>query len=710
MTQISQQYPSQIIHAIPGRIRLRVYRLIESKKYPNKLQKILSKNKHVTRIRINITAGSVVIFYQNKGLAEELIISELIALSNKADRAGIEIETSSENREKSERGAWQELRMPMLATSLALLKSYSPIYIPRILPVAALTLAAFPVVQKAFKSLLVDRNLNIDCLDFIALFLSFIQGKTITPALVITLHKLGDIIREQTARSTEIQTADLLDTIGRYAWVKRDGAVIKIASDRVEKGETVIVYPGEQIPVDGLVLQGKATLDRSSLTGESLPVVAEVGTMVYASELLRSGQLYIEAQRIGNKTRAAASIELLQNAPVYDTRMENYAAKIADKLIVPSLVLAGVVLATTGDPARAASILTLDFVTGIRVSIPTAFLTALNHTTRHGVLVRSGRTIELLAEIDTIVFDKTGTLTLGNLSVVGINTVNDSISQERLLQLAASAEQRLTHPVAETIVNYAKEQNIEILPRQNWDYQVGLGVKAEIDGENVLVGSAKFLQHQGIDLNGFTVGGSLIYLACNGEFQGTIAYADPLRSQSRFLIETLQNKYKIEIHILTGDNQQRAIEVAEQLNIPLDRVHAEAFPETKAAIVRDLNRSGKTVAMVGDGLNDSVALAYADVAVSFEDGSDVARETADVVLMNNDLISFLEVIGITKQTKTIIEQNTFLVVAPNLVALGIASTVGLNPTIATLVHNGSAIAAGLNSLYPLVQHQLESNS
>ena len=711
MTEILQQYPTQIIHAIPGRIRLRLYRLMESKKYHKKLQERLSQNSHVTRIRINRVAGSVVIYYQNKGVSNDRIICDLIYLSNTADRQEIKREESPTSIEGSSQGAWQKLSISILATGLALLRNYTSIPIPRIMPIATLGAAALPIVQKAFKSLWLDRRLNIDCLDFIALSLSLIQGKIITPALVITLHELGDIIREQTARSTEIQTADLLDTIGRFAWVKRDGEIVKIASDRVEKGETVIVYPGEQIPVDGTVLKGKATVDRSSLTGESLPVIAEVGTMVYASELLRSGQLHIEAQRIGSKTRAAASLELLQNAPVYDTRMENYAAKIADKLIVPSLVLAGVVLAATGDPARAASILTLDFVTGIRVSIPTAFLGALNHTTRHGVLVRSGRTIELLAEIDTIVFDKTGTLTLGDLTIIRVNTVNGSISQKRLLQLAASVEQRLTHPVAETIVSYAREQNIEILPRQDWEYKVGLGVNAEIDGEMVLVGSARFLQQEGIDLNGFCDRdrGSLIYLACNGEFQGTIEYADPLRSQSRFVTETLQNNYNIEVHLLTGDNQKRAIEVAKELNIPLDRVHAEAFPETKAAIVRDLNRSGKTVAMVGDGLNDSVALAYADVAVSFEDGSDVARETADVVLMTNDLTSFLEAIVITKQTKRIVEQNTFLVVAPNLVALGVASTLGLNPTIATLVHNGSAIAAGINSLYPLVAHQLEED-
>jgi Cu2+-exporting ATPase len=307
-----------------------------------------------------------------------------------------------------------------------------------------------------------------------------------------------------------------------------------------------------------------------------------------------------------------------------------------------------------------------------------------------------------------------------------VETASERLSTQRVLQLAASAEQRITHPISQAIVHYAESQGIPIIPRGQWDYLVGLGMKAEIDGQTVLVGNRKFMQHAGVSVDCFyehhacirengeserpdssTDWLSLIYVACNGEFQGVIQYTDPLRSESLTLIQKLQQDYGIEVHLLTGDNQRRAIQVAEALSIPVSQVHAEAFPEEKAAIVRQLHRSGKTVAYVGDGLNDSVALAYADVSVSFEKGSDVARETADVVLMNDDLTSLLQAIAIAKETKHLIEQNTVLVVAPNLAALGLATTVGLNPLIATVVHNGSAIAAGLNSLRPLVQHQLE---
>ncbi|WP_235440961.1 heavy metal translocating P-type ATPase [Limnoraphis robusta] len=711
-----------IVHAVPGRVRFRVYRLSSDEYYAQNLEQVLQSEPGVIQVRINRSAASVAIHYQHLDFPDIEIYSRLSTL---IQQAGISITVEDisdspqpEPNEPDNEGEWSSLLAPTGATLLALLSSSTRLAWLRPLAWGSLALVTFPVAQRAFYSLFVKQKLNIDCLDLLALSLGGAQGKLVTPALVLTLHELGDVIREQTARSTEHQTADLLDTIGRFAWVERNGEKQSIPSDQVQPGEIVFVYPGEQIPVDGVVTEGKAVVDQQQLTGESMPIVAENGTFVYASTLVRSGNLHIKAERIGKKTRAAASLELLQKAPVHDTRMANYAANLADRLITPSLILAGIVFAATRDPARAASILTLDFVTGIRVSIPTAFLGALNHTTRHGILVRSGRTLEQLAELDTIVFDKTGTLTQGNISVVNVKTISGRMSAKEVIKYAAATEQRITHPVAEAIVRYAQEQVIEIPPRVDWNYEVGLGIRAEIEGQKVLVGSGRFLTQEGISLEGLdqsetaenSAWMSLIYVACNGKLQGAIEYADPLRPESLDLIEELQNRYGMEIHLLTGDSRQRADLVADELNIPSKRVHAEAFPEQKAKIVRDLHRSGRTVAFVGDGLNDSVALAYADVSVSFEDGSDVARETADVVLMNNDISSLLQAIAIAKQTRTLIDQNTLLVIGPNLVALGLASAVGLNPLIATVIHNGSAIAAGLNSLRPLVQHQLERGS
>jgi Cu2+-exporting ATPase len=725
-----QSYGFQVIHIIPGRIRLRLPALKQNPAAIALLCHRLEELDGITRIRTNRAAQSLVICY-HPGLTSDVQLIHALghcvqglfptptycSLSTVPPVAPV-LEEASPLTPLAvlPKDIWKNLRLPVLAATLGGLSQFSRLSALRHLARLVFLVAAFPVAQRAAQSVIQQRRLNIDCLDFLALSLSAGQGKIVTPAMVIVLHELGDAIREQTARSTEIRTADLMDAIGRVAWVKRDPnqPPQQIPSDRVQVGDTVVVYPGEQIPVDGTVLQGDAIIDQQGLTGEAMPVVRQIGASVMASTLVRSGKLEIRAERVASQTRAAKSIELLKKAPVHDTRMANYAEAIADRLILPSLLLATLVLMITRDPARAAAILTIDFVTGIRVSMPTAFLGALNHTTRHGILVRSGRTLEQLAEVDTVVFDKTGTLTEGSIVISHLYPVN-GMSDVRLLQLAAAAEQRITHPVAEAIVQCAHERGVTIPARGNWSYTVGLGITAEVDGQEVWVGSSRFLQQAGItwDTQSWnqetwvSESQSLIYVACDRQFQGVLQYTDPLRTESDRLIQALQDQYDVEVFLLTGDEPGRASQVAQTLGIPPKQVYAQAFPDEKARIVRELHQAGRTVAFVGDGLNDSVALAYADVSISFAHGSDIARETADVVLMDNDLMDLLEAIAISRQTRNLIDQNIALVIAPNLMALGLATTVGLNPLIATAIHNGSAIAAGINSLRPLVEHQFD---
>ncbi|WP_258002644.1 heavy metal translocating P-type ATPase [Fischerella thermalis] len=725
---------------IPKALTCKGRRIWRYPDYAENLQKLLESDSRVLKVRLNRHTASIAISYQfshhrsdhscgdNQGsreswtttsspLCDHLMPAYLGHLIQQAKQNKIANSTV-----KAEKTQTNQVKSPAFAAILALLGLRLPI--PRAIIAATVAFAALPIAKRAYASITKERRLNIDCLDLIAIALTSAQGNLLTPALVMTLHEIGDTIRDRTARVSHDRAADLLEALGHYAWVEQpNGQKKHIRATEVKPGDIVIVYPGEQIPVDGQILHGKALIDQQKLTGESIPVVRQPGQSVYASTLVREGEIYILTERVGIATRAGANIDLVQQAPVHDTRMGNYAATIADKAIIPTLVFAGIVLAATRNPARAASILTLDFVTGIRVALPTTFLAALHHATRHGVLIRSGHALEKLAQVDTLVFDKTGTLTKGDIEVLQVETVVGRISTHRLLELAAAAEQRLTHPVAEAVVRYAKKQGMEILPRQEWKYEIGLGVQAKIDGQQVVVGSDRFLHQCGIPLDclyephlcnqadcpyhlncRISAHDSLLYVGVDGEFQGVIYYTDPLRPESAAVIRELQTAYGISIHLLTGDSQQRAIAVAHKLGIPLSRVHAEAFPEQKAEIIRQLHTSGKTVAFTGDGLNDSVAFSYADVSISFGGGSEVARETADVVLMDNNLTSFVEAIAIARQTKAVIQQNIGLAVIPNLAALGLATTVGLHPLAATVVHNGSAIAAGLNGLRPLM-HQ-----
>ncbi|WP_202804403.1 heavy metal translocating P-type ATPase [Baaleninema simplex] len=696
--------PYAIVHSTPGRLRLRVPRLACDSHYLHRLQVLLEADECVARVRIKAAAMSVSVNYHTDRVSDDRMRFYTIGLIQLAATAITP--APSPNAESASESGWSQLKLPAFATLLALLAGPVGWSVPTAAIIGTIAAGSLPIAKNALSSIWQDKRLNIDCLDLMALVLTTLQGNPLTPSTILLLHKLGDLIRDRTARTSTRQALELIDSLDRFVWVERDGSKDQIPLDRVNPGDTVIVYPGEQIPVDGKILRGRASIDQQKLTGESMPVMREVGQTVYASTLVREGQLYILTEQTGADTRAGQSVKLVQNAPVGDTRMEDHAARLAEKAILPALCVSTGVLLVTGSMARAAAILTLDFMTGIRVSVPTTVLASMTAAARRGILIRSGHSLEQLARVDAVVFDKTGTLTQGDAIVTGVRTVNGADPQ-RLLELAATAEKRLTHPVASAVVRYARSQDVADLERGEWEYQVGLGVRADIDGEDVRVGSDRFLRGEGISLESLErehpdiQGTSSIYVASNGRLLGAIQYTDPLRPETQATIEALQAR-GVEIHILTGDRRHRALTVAKELGIDPDKVHADAFPEQKATVVRQLHEDGKTVAFVGDGINDSAALAYADVSVSFGDGSEVARETADVVLMENDLESLVKAIALAKQTQQLIGENTRLSVIPNVAALSFATTVGLHPLLAAVVHNGSAIAAGVNGLRPLM--------
>jgi Cu2+-exporting ATPase len=698
--------PHAIVHAIPGRIRLRIPRLRYDPEYARRLEILLQADSSlVTTVRLKPAAASIAVTYNPKKISEFQLRHHLSHLIQAAGELVV-LKSATPQKTKQTEKPWPGLQISGAVTALAVLGGPLGVPIPPVLMVGSITLATLPVAQRAWQGIIVERKLSIDFLDLIAIAITTIQGQFITPALMLSLIEIGEKIRDRTARSSTRQTLDLLNSLGQLVWVERNGNKLQISIQQVQRGDTVIVYPGEQVPVDGTILRGKALLDEQKLTGESLPVLKSKGQQVFASSLVREGRIYILAETVGNQTRVGKSLQLMQEAPIHDTRMGKDAIQIAEKAVLPTLLLGGAVLALTRNPARAASILSLDFATGIRVSVPTAVLAALSYAARQGILIRSGRALEQLARVDTVVFDKTGTLTKGEAAVIGVESFNPAISSRRILQLAATAEQRLTHPVAEAIIRYAQAHDIEVLPRGKWEYQLGLGVQAEIDGEVVYAGSKRFLRYKNVDLSvleGKQKPASAIYVAINGQVQGIIEYCDLLRPESREVINRLLTVEGVEVHMLTGDNKRTANTVAAQVGISPSNTHAEAFPEQKALVVRELHERGRTVAFVGDGINDSPALAYADVSVSFANGSDIARETADIVLMKNNLYGLLEAIAIARQTKQLIQQNTGIVAIPNLAALAIAVFCGLNPLAATVVNNGSTVVAGINGLRPLWQ-------
>jgi Cu2+-exporting ATPase len=703
----------EVIHRNPLYLRIKIPKLAHDSEYCNKLHYLASSLDFIVSIRINVLASSLTVEFDPIANSVEIQNSQqsLFTVIQRAAYAEIDDEliqaANTVAPSRTEIDFWERLGLPALSLLLGLsITLGAPLPVP--LAGAILLCATIPVFKRALQAIEQERQLTVDFQDGVAIALHTFHGAVFSPALMLGLIETGEVIRDLTARGSERESLNLLDCLHKSAFVERDGCEIEIPVKDIVVGDRVIVYPGDQIPVDGQILSGVGLIDQCKLTGESVPITKTVTDEVFASTLLVDGQLSILAERTGDNTRAGVVVHLMQSAPVHDTRVENYAAAVANRLVIPTLILSGVVGLISGDVSRTVSLLTLDMGTGIRVSVPTAILSALTYAARHGVLIRNGRAIEMLAKVDTIVFDKTGTLTQGHAGVTDICLSQSQISAKELLSLAATAEQGLTHPVAEAIVRYAREQEVPLAECEAWEYRVGLGVVATVGGIDLLVGSDRLMKSQNITLADVSAkidlksdGQSLVYVAGNGQLLGVILYSDPIRPESREVIQEIQQQGMIP-YMLSGDATRVAKSIAHQLNIADNCVYAEAFPERKVEVVRELHDSGRTVAFCGDGINDSAALAYADVSISFAGATDIARETADVVLMENNLRELLLAINVAKQTMAIVNQNIWSVSVPNLLGILAGSLFPLNPILAILINNGSAILASLNSLRPLL--------
>lgn len=704
----------QVVHITVGRCRIRIPRLASDSEYARKLNWLFESFDFVTHVRINPTAETVVVTYDISTMSNGAVQENLFTAIKQATEVELPLEaTSVTSKLTPEIDWWQRVGLPLASLGLALLAEQLLLPIPALLVGGVVAAAALPFFNRTMDTIVKERRLDADILDALWIGIHAYKGDFVAPALMVSLMETGEALRDTTARASERQAMNLLDSLDQNVWVEQNGKERRIALNQVQVGDRVIVYPGDLIPVSGRVLRGTALIDEHKLTGESSIVSRSEGQVVHASTLVLEGKLWILAKRIGSNTRVGVAFQLMQSAPVHDTRVEDYAGQIANAAVLPGLCLGGTIFAVTGDLNRALAPLQLDFGYGIKLSVPTTILVTLVYAARNGVYIRSGRALEMLARTDTIIFDKTGTLTQGNAAVVAIQTADESIPATVVLTLAASAEQGNTHPIASAITRYAEEHGVQTCTCETWHYRIGMGIAAQINGQKVFVGSDRLMHQEGIDLElihqrypDINSGSySRAYVAQDREILGVILYTDPVRAESKREIARLHAQ-SIDTYMLTGDNQRVANEVASQLGIEPSNIYAEAFPERKVEVVQQLHDSGKTVAFVGDGINDSAALAYADVSISFAGATDLARETADVVLMNDNLHDLTYTITLAKQAMEIVYQNTALVAIPNISVVLAGVLFALDPVLAVIISNGSVLLAELNSF----RHILEDDS
>jgi heavy metal translocating P-type ATPase len=689
------------VHTMPGRLRLRLETPAVLNGLAGAVEDVLRDHPAVQGVRLNPPARSLVVTYDAAVIeADDLIhflqgwtIERLESYQSRSHR--------SQQSPESPAQSWWSLGLSTAAVALGFLAESA------VAP-WCLAVAAIPIFQRAFDAIVQRGKLNVDVLDAAATTVLVAQGQVTTAAAMVWLVALGDFIRDITMQQSRRAIEGLLDGKIQSAWVLREGKKIRVNVEEVQAGDQVVVYPGELIPVDGTVLSGKAMVDQKILSGESLPVEKGEGDQVYAATVVRDGKLYLQAAKVGQETLAAKVVQLVRDAPVRETRVQNYAEQFAGRMVPWSFLGAGASLVFSRNAGTAASLLIVDYGTGIRVAAPTTVLSSMTKAARQGILIKGGRYLEQLAEMDAIVFDKTGTLTLGVPEVAElVHYDHGDLSPDMILQMAAAAQQRLTHPVAEAIVRAARCRGLEIPERDGSEYLIGQGVEAVVNGRVVLAGSQRFMTGKGIallqareDLRRIEEAAAApILVAIDGTLCALFVLADPLRLEAAAVVQALRAQGIKEIIMLTGDHPAVANRVAGSLGI--ERYVAEALPAHKAELVRTLQAEGHTVAVVGDGINDSPALAQADVGISVHSGADVARETAHVALLEGNLWKIPLAIDVARESMHLIRQNWDLVFYPSTAAIALSLAGIIGPVGATVISNGSAVLAATNALRPL---------
>lgn len=534
--------------------------------------------------------------------------------------------------------------------------------------------------------------------------------------VIITLILLGKYLESMSKGKTSDAIKKLMGLAPKNALVLQDGKEIILPIEEVEIGDIIIVKPGEKIPVDGTVIKGNTSVDESMLTGESIPVEKNIGDKVVGASINKHGLIQFEATRVGKDTALAQIIKLVEDAQGSKAPIARLADIIAGyfvPVVIVIAILAGLAWFISGQSVVFSltifiAVLVIACPCALGLATPTAIMVGTGQGAEYGVLIKGGQPLETAHKIETIVFDKTGTITEGKPVVTDIIETNEWNSED-ILRLAASAEKGSEHPLGEAIVSKAKELNLKLEEIDDFSAIPGHGIKAAISGKQVWLGNLQLINNEGIDNTLLSEserladeGKTPMYVAVDGILSGIIAVADTTKPNSKKAIDKL-HELGVKVAMITGDNERTARAIAKEVGI--DLVLADVLPKDKANEVKKLQEQGKIVAMVGDGVNDAPALAQADVGIAIGSGTDVAIESADIVLMKSDLLDVVTALQLSKKTIRNIKQNLFWAFAYNTAGIPIAAGLlyvfggpKLNPMIAGAAMAFSSVSVVTNAL------------
>ena len=678
-----------LIHRIPGRARLRSERRF-GLCTAQALADALDALEGMEGVRVNPRTGSVLLLYR-----EETVLERACLLLN---------------------GARCEAEKPVLAPSgreegrPGLFPFFRYLFLRPLLPMAVNMVTAFsgalPFLRRCAASLSRGR-LDVDALDGAAIAISLLRRDFRTVGLLTLLLGFGDALERYTQKKSLENLASHLALQADKVWVRRDGEDMLIPFSELRKTDLVAVRAGSAVPVDGVVAEGTASVNESSMTGEPLGVMRAQGASVYAGTVVEAGEIYVRPTSIGKDTRMQQIVRFIENSEQMKAGIQGRFETLADRAVPFTFGLAALVWLFTRNLTRAASVLLVDYSCALRLATPLAILAAMNEGVKHKVMVKGGRFLEALSSVDTVVFDKTGTLTQSRPEVARVIPA-EGYDEDEVLRLSACLEEHFPHPVARAVVHGAERRNLRHAEEHTEvEYVVAHGIASLWRGKRVLLGSRHYIsQDEKVDVSSMEEhvaalsreGYSLLYLAVDGRIAGIIAMEDPLRPESPALVRQLRDMGVSHVLMLTGDDVRTASAVAARLGITEYR--AQVLPEDKARVVRELKESGRTVLMLGDGINDSPALSTADVGVTLRDGADLAREVADVVLMGGSLKELVTALELGRGAMERIHFNFMLTMALNSAFLfgGLAGV--LQPGVSAVLHNLTTLGVSLNAMRP----------
>jgi len=611
------------------------------------------------------------------------------------------------NAEQPERLDPLDLDLAICTASLPLAAA-AQFAMPALLPVSAALFAytAIPSFHGAYQVLFKERRLGVDVLDSIVVMGCLATLHVFPGAILAWCLSVGRYLVRRTEDNSKKLLLGAFGKQPRYVWLVKDGVEVEMPLDRLDQGDIVAVHTGEMVPVDGIIVEGLAMIDQHALTGESVPAEKGVGDRVFASTVMVAGKVHVAVEKSGNETATAKIAQILSDSAGYKLASQHKGEQLADKAVIPTLCLGGLALTTLGPPG-AVAVVNSDLGTGIRMAAPLAMLSTLALCAQKGVLVKDGRALDLLCQVDTVLFDKTGTLTRERPEVGRLIAAN-GFRPLQILRLAAAAERRFHHPVALAILHKAAEHGLRLPLTDATQYKVGYGITVGIDGHRVRIGSRRFMELEGVPLTSevedaldevHREGHTMVMVAVDDQLGGALELRASIRPEVRGIVQGLRERDIRHIAIISGDHEAPTRRLAEELG--MDRYFAQVLPADKADYVERLQREGRKVCFVGDGINDAIALKKANVSISLRGATSIATDTAHVVFMEQSLGKLCELRDIARDLDRNVRNSWLMILGPNLACIGGVFTLGFGIGASVVTNNIAALAALANGLLPM---------